>query len=608
MATKHRPDLSPATAGYMLLASLNVVLVLAGGVALTRDQAPAAAESHRVALADRAEALAARFATGLVPHAQTMPALPAQAARLAPPEATYELAGDFGGRWRVIASSDAARVGQPPSASLLASEAPEGAFAPAGGPMTTYTAFHHVDVPAAKPAAVAAKPAAAATAKPAPKPTAKPVTRTVVKRVTDPGGTHVVREGDTLYQLSRKYYGTDAQFYAIYQLNRAAIGADRSNLPEGIVLKLPPRTREVRTVVTETPKPAAKKPVAPAPAAATPQPAPTPRPAAAPRRLALALTMAAPAPTPAPVGPSPGVLGAAGLTGAAWLLGGWLLVSKRRRRLDEQRRRFLSGMDTRMRLRGAALDPAALHSPWRVAHAGAVLDASEPGGAFTDVLTLSDSRLGIFVGDATGSAANAVLSRGLAVATWRAKASAALAPAETLLALNRLVADQVPQGDHVTGFYAQIDLLSGAVTHAAASHSGAYIVGADGTLTMVGGKGMPLGLGQELFAARLESGVGRLKDGDTLWIFTDGLIKAENPQGEPFGLERLEACLREGARLGPDRLIALVSEAVKAFVGQRPLADDAAMSALHLSPKPARSAASGDNTTPKDAPLLTSPD
>jgi sigma-B regulation protein RsbU (phosphoserine phosphatase) len=212
------------------------------------------------------------------------------------------------------------------------------------------------------------------------------------------------------------------------------------------------------------------------------------------------------------------------------------------------------------------------------------------------------------VGDATGSAANAMLSRGLAVATWRAKASAALTPAETFLALNRLVADQVPQGDHVTAFYAQVDLLSGAVTHTAASHSGAYIVGADGTLTMIGGKGMPLGLGQELFAARLESGVGRLKDGDTLWLFTDGLIKAENAQGEPFGLERLEACLREGARLGPDRLITLVSEAVRSFAGQRPLADDAAMSALRLSPKPAKPVAPSDNALPKDAPLLTSPD
>jgi sigma-B regulation protein RsbU (phosphoserine phosphatase) len=304
----------------------------------------------------------------------------------------------------------------------------------------------------------------------------------------------------------------------------------------------------------------------------------------------------------------PYVLGAAGLTGAAWLLGGWLLVSKRRRRLDEQRQRFLAGKDARMRLRGAALDPAALHSPGRVAHASAVLDAREPGGAFADVLALSDSRLGLFVGDATGSAANALLSRGLAVATWRAKAGAAQAPGETFLALNRLVADQVPQGDHVTAFYAQIDLLSGAVTHAAASHSGAYIVGADGTLTMIGGKGMPLGLGQELFAARMATGVSRLKDGDTLWLFTDGLIKAESAQGEPFGLERLEACLREGAALGPERLIALVSEAVRAFTGQRPLADDAAMSALRLSPKPVKPATTGDNGPPQVAPSLASPD
>jgi serine phosphatase RsbU (regulator of sigma subunit)/LysM repeat protein len=543
MATKHRLDLSPATAGYLLLASLNVVLVLAGGMAVTRAHAQAPAQP-------------AALQAGSVPTPDALQKAPA--------------------------ASEPARV--------------------------------------AVPAAVAAKSAAAKAAKPAPKPSAKPaakpVTRTVVKRVTEPGGTHVVRDGDTLYQISRQYFGTDAQFYAIYQLNRAAIGGDRSNLPKGVVLKLPPRTREVRTVVIETPKPApakptaAKKPAAAKPAAkATTAPKPVAvRPTEAPRLQAPPKPVSAPAPIAAPQDPMPYVYGAAGLTGAAWLLGGWLLVCKRRRRLDEQRQRFLSGMDARMRLRGAALDPAALHSPWRVAHASAVLDAREPGGAFTDVVALSDSRLGLFVGDATGSAANALLSRGLAVATWRAKASATQAPGETFLALNRLVADQVPQGDHVTAFYAQVDLLSGAVTHAAASHSGAYIVGADGTLTMIGGKGMPLGLGQELFAARMETGVGRLKDGDTLWIFTDGLIKAENAQGEPFGLERLEACLREGARLGPDRLIALVIEAIQAFAGQRPLADDAAMSALRLSPKPSKPAAVTDNAALDEEPMVASTD
>jgi serine phosphatase RsbU (regulator of sigma subunit) len=125
---------------------------------------------------------------------------------------------------------------------------------------------------------------------------------------------------------------------------------------------------------------------------------------------------------------------------------------------------------------------------------------------------------------------------------------------------------------------------------------------------MIGGKGMPLGLGQELFAARMETGVGRLKDGDTLWIFTDGLIRAENAQGEPFGIERLEVCLREGARLVPDRLIAHVNEAVGAFIGKQALNDDAAMTALRLSPRPTKQSAPVDNDAPSDIPLLSSPD
>ena len=157
---------------------------------------------------------------------------------------------------------------------------------------------------------------------------------------------------------------------------------------------------------------------------------------------------------------------------------------------------------------------------------------------------------------------------------------AAVAPREAMRSLNRLIADFMPQGDHVTACYVRLDVRSGAVELASASHPGAYRLAADGTLTLLGGKGVPLGLGQELFMSRLESGQHRLGTGDALWLFTDGLVKAENPQGEPFGLERLEKTLRQHASLAPDALAARVHDAVLAFAGKRPLKDDAAIASI----------------------------
>ncbi|MFN3429534.1 MAG: LysM peptidoglycan-binding domain-containing protein, partial [Candidatus Sericytochromatia bacterium] len=260
------------------------------------------------------------------------------------------------------------------------------------------------------------RPSPKPTAKPTPKPTAKPTARPTARPAptSKPAatGTHRVREGETLFKISREHYGTDSQFLEIYKLNRAVIGDDRSNLPVGAVLRLPPGFK-----ASPAPKPTAK----PSPKATPARPKP---PAVAVRPSPAAALPSPPAVIPAPpvaasVAPPvaareadwPLAIAAAGLTGACWLLGGWLLAAKRRRRLDEQRDRFLAGIDARMRARGPAFDASALQSPWHIEQATAILESPEPGGAFTEVLALSDTRLGVFVGDATGSSANAMLSR-----------------------------------------------------------------------------------------------------------------------------------------------------------------------------------------------------
>jgi sigma-B regulation protein RsbU (phosphoserine phosphatase) len=99
------------------------------------------------------------------------------------------------------------------------------------------------------------------------------------------------------------------------------------------------------------------------------------------------------------------------------------------------------------------------------------------------------------------------------------------------------------------------------VVYAAAAHTGAFVLGRRGGLTMLAGKGMPLGVGQELFAERLEQGHVRLNEGESLLLFTDGLLKTEDLHGEPFGLERLEKCLRERPGCNADEVLATIQRA-----------------------------------------------
>ncbi len=50
---------------------------------------------------------------------------------------------------------------------------------------------------------------------------------------------YYVQEGDSLYAIADAKLGTGARWSEIYELNKAVIGADPSNLEVGVVLTLP---------------------------------------------------------------------------------------------------------------------------------------------------------------------------------------------------------------------------------------------------------------------------------------------------------------------------------------------------------------------------------
>ncbi|MFG2667127.1 transglycosylase family protein [Streptomyces sp. NPDC048387] len=117
------------------------------------------------------------------------------------------------------------------------------------------------------------------------------------KRYGLAGRTHVVRDGDTLDAVARRWR-VPGGWRALYEANRAAIGPDPTALRPGLLLTLPaPGPRP----------PSPTPPTPPAPVLATPAPVPTtlaPVPATpAPVRAGPATPPATP--TPVPAGPVP---------------------------------------------------------------------------------------------------------------------------------------------------------------------------------------------------------------------------------------------------------------------------------------------------------------
>ena len=182
---------------------------------------------------------------------------------------------------------------------------------------------------------------------------------------------------------------------------------------------------------------------------------------------------------------------------------------------------------------------------WEVHYA----TSTRAGGDYYDAFPLPGGRVGIIVADATGHGAAAAVLMAMTRALLGADPESRLAPEEVLTRLNRQLARVLPIGWFVTACYAVIDPARGRFTYSLAGHDAPLIVRArdDAAEPMAGRGGLPLGPFPD---RRYEAGHAQLEPGDTLVLFTDGVIETRNPAHELFGLERLRESLAGTARAG----------------------------------------------------------
>lgn len=160
----------------------------------------------------------------------------------------------------------------------------------------------------------------------------------------------------------------------------------------------------------------------------------------------------------------------------------------------------------------------------------------EIGGDYYDFIEREDGRLIIALGDVSGKGTAAALLMSSLHAAVHAQASSHDSLVETISAVNRYLADNIPPNRFVTLFYAELDPASGALSFLNAGHNPPLIVHAAGTVEQLASGGLPLGIKRD---AEYREGRTQLQMGDVLVIYSDGVTEAASPSGEEFGPTRL---------------------------------------------------------------------
>jgi serine phosphatase RsbU (regulator of sigma subunit) len=192
--------------------------------------------------------------------------------------------------------------------------------------------------------------------------------------------------------------------------------------------------------------------------------------------------------------------------------------------------------------------------------------AREVGGDFYDFHLLSEGRLGLVVGDATGKGVPAALvmstTCGMLRAVSQASDSSSSSPGEMLRRVNEALVPSIPDNMFVTCFYAILDPNSGSLRYANAGHDVPYLH-RSGVAEELRARGMPLGL---MPGMNYEEQEIVLDTGEAALFYSDGLVEAHDPQGEMFGFPRLRALIVEHAE---ERSLGdLLLEDLHSFVGE----------------------------------------
>ena len=172
--------------------------------------------------------------------------------------------------------------------------------------------------------------------------------------------------------------------------------------------------------------------------------------------------------------------------------------------------------------------------------------AYEVGGDFYDFIHLPDERLGVVVADVSGKGVGAALYMARLTRDLRYFALAETDPARVLAFMNQAVVDFGQDDMFVTLIYVVIDERSRELTIANAGHMPPLVRRAkQGSVRLIDDvAGLPLGVLPE---TDYDSELFALQPGDSVMLYTDGLVEAMSPGREMFGIQRLMESVAHGS-------------------------------------------------------------
>ncbi|MEJ2084431.1 MAG: SpoIIE family protein phosphatase [Acidobacteriota bacterium] len=199
------------------------------------------------------------------------------------------------------------------------------------------------------------------------------------------------------------------------------------------------------------------------------------------------------------------------------------------------------------------------------------------GGDYFDILRLDSNRLMVVIADVSGHGLPTGLRMAMLKAALVILVEDGREPVAILERLSSMVRDEEERRFFVTCTLAIVDFKQQSLALTNAGHPPTYLL-RRGEVAEIALEGNPLGALGDSFGQTEIS----LENGDIVVWLSDGLFEATDPNGDPFGYERLRTSL-QGQASHPAEVTARLISAVEGYTGGRASEDDRTLVAMRYS-------------------------
>jgi len=206
--------------------------------------------------------------------------------------------------------------------------------------------------------------------------------------------------------------------------------------------------------------------------------------------------------------------------------------------------------------------------------------AREVGGDLYDFFFIDDDHLCFAVGDVSGKGVPAALFMAISKTLVKMKATEGLTSDEVLTRINQDLSVDNPSLMFVTLFLGILNIRTGELVYSNAGHEPPYVIRDNGDIELLKlTGGVMLGVEEDFI---YQSGRIVLKEGETLFLYTDGVTEAMDRDDQLFSDARVQQTLARLKQREIKDILHGVRSEIEAFTGGTPQSDDITMLALRF--------------------------